>query len=280
MVSTPGSITTARQLHAHIADKRELADLLEAYAGNCGRHIPRREIEAAVRDSEATAWRPQALDKPQPAEAKPTWPKVNQEQREAVLRDGIGLADLWEASPVRLDDADEHTEAIVDQLFPGNPLLCVGQSNSVFDTKAREAWRTQLAGMQLIVPSPMSALKGRRKTRPEKIRCPHTRLSNTGPRRFLVIEFDSGSFDEHAALLWHLAQYAPLVLAVHSGSKSLHGWFYCARPTRGHVAPVHALCRGVWAPITPPGPAVNSFACRMAPATTANGKPFSISVRS
>ena len=30
-----------------------------------------------------------------------------------------------------------------------------------------------------------------------------------------------------AAVLWHLAQFAPLALAVHSGGKSLHGWFPC-----------------------------------------------------
>jgi len=52
-------------------------------------------------------------------------------------------------------------------------------------------------------------------------------LSNTGPRLFLVIEFDTGTADDHAALLLHLAQRAPLALAVHSGGKSLHGWFYC-----------------------------------------------------
>jgi hypothetical protein len=55
----------------------------------------------------------------------------------------------------------------------------------------------------------------------------HT-LDNTGPRRFLVCEFDQGTVDEHAALLLHLANYAPLVLAVHSGGKSLHGWFFSA----------------------------------------------------
>jgi hypothetical protein len=43
-----------------------------------------------------------------------------------------------------------------------------------------------------------------------------------------VIEFDIGSPDDHAALLLHLAASAPLALAVHSGGKSLHGWFYCA----------------------------------------------------
>jgi hypothetical protein len=52
-------------------------------------------------------------------------------------------------------------------------------------------------------------------------------LSNTGPRRFLLVEFDTGAVDHHAALLLHLAQRAPLALAVHSGGKSIHGWFYC-----------------------------------------------------
>ena len=54
----------------------------------------------------------------------------------------------------------------------------------------------------------------------------HT-LDNTGLRRFVVVEFDTGTADEHAARLWHLAWYAPLALVVHSGGKSLHGWFYC-----------------------------------------------------
>jgi hypothetical protein len=55
----------------------------------------------------------------------------------------------------------------------------------------------------------------------------HT-LANTGPRRFLICEFDSGTADDHAAILIHLAGFAPLVCAVHSGGKSLHGWFFVA----------------------------------------------------
>jgi hypothetical protein len=42
-----------------------------------------------------------------------------------------------------------------------------------------------------------------------------------------VIEQDSGTPDEQASVMVHLAKIAPLVLAVHSGSKSIHGWFYC-----------------------------------------------------
>jgi hypothetical protein len=51
-------------------------------------------------------------------------------------------------------------------------------------------------------------------------------LSNTGPRRFLICEFDTGAPDEHAAILMHLGAFAPLVCVVHSGGKSLHGWLY------------------------------------------------------
>ena len=153
---------------------------------------------------------------------EPKWPSVNLEQREAIIRDNGGLADLWELSPVRIEDNGRHAEEIIDRLFPGNPLLCCGQSNSSFDTKTREAWRGQLHNLQLIVPSPMSALTGLTKEGKES---KHS-LNNTGDRRFLICEFDSGTSDEHAALLIHLGGFAPLVCAVHSGGKSLHGWFF------------------------------------------------------
>jgi len=54
----------------------------------------------------------------------------------------------------------------------------------------------------------------------------HT-LENTDARRFLVVEQDCGTIDEQSAVLLHLAERAPLALALHSGSKSIHGWFHC-----------------------------------------------------
>lgn len=211
---------TARQLHAHMGPET-VADLLEANAAQCGRHIPRREIEQAVSNSKATAWQPRETGRPVVARSGPKWPSVNTEQRAAIVRDGLKLADLWEASPVRFDDDESHTEEIIDSLFPGNPLLCCGRSNSDFATKPREAWRGKLSALGLIVPSPMSKPIGLTQEGKESA---HT-LESTGPRRFLIVEFDTGTFDEHAALLYHLAGYGPLALAVHSGSKSLHGWF-------------------------------------------------------
>jgi len=208
----------SRQLHAHYP-AGEIVRMLESQVVNCGRHVPRNEIVAAVAHSLESAWQP-GNGTPPPSVRK--WPRLDDKARAAILHEGYGLADLWEASPVRLEDNDQHTEAIIDALFPGNPLLCCGQSSAVFDTKPREGWRGQLAGLSVIVPSAMSAVEGVTKDgKPSR----HT-LNNTGPRRFLVCEFDQGDIDEQAGILLHLATKGPLVCALHSGGKSLHGWFY------------------------------------------------------
>lgn len=220
----------ARQLHAHLPAV-EIVTLLESRAQNCGRHVSRKEIVDAVQNALRCAWQPGGSALPAPAVSK--WPGINQEQREAIVRDGGGLADLWELSRPRIEDASAHTEAIIDLLFPGNPLLCCGKSSCVFDTKPREDWRGGMPTLALIVPSPMSALIGSTKDGRES---KHT-LANTGPRRFLICEFDSGTADEHAAILIHLAGFAPLVCAVHSGGKSLHGWFFVHATPEARVEP-------------------------------------------
>ena len=147
---------------------------------------------------------------------------MNQKQREAIIRGSGELADLWEFSKPRIKDGEAHTEQIIDRLFPDGPLLCCGKLNSDFDTRPREDWRGELSGLQFIVPSAMSAVTGKTKDGRESKHA----LDNTARRRFLVCEFDNGEVDDHAALLIHLGGYAPLVCAVHSGGKSLHGWFY------------------------------------------------------
>ena len=160
----------------------------------------------------------------------------------AVAGMGSSLVDLWEASPVRLKSNEANTDKVIDFLFPGNPLLCCGWTRHRFDTRPRQHWH-KLHDLQFIVPNPMTAKQGL--TREGKLSV-HA-LSNTGPRRFLIVEFDfdASNSDEEArllerlasegrdvrdlcaALLLHLAEKAPLVLTVHSGGKSLHGWFYC-----------------------------------------------------
>lgn len=211
----------SRQLHAH-RTRDEIIALLTATVASCGRAVPAKEISDAVDKAKSCAWQP-GTNQGGIATPPRAWPDVNQSARREIVKDGGGLVDLWETSPLRFDDNDQHAEAIADRLFPDNPLLCCGASSYAFDTKPREDWRGELSALQLIVPSPMSDLTGLT----QKGEVSAHSLNNTGPRRFLVVEFDTGTTDEHAALLLHLASRAPLVLAVHSGGKSLHGWFYC-----------------------------------------------------
>lgn len=212
----------ARVLH-HYRDEGEIVAILRAVSHECGREVPDREIQNAVRNSKSVAWSPRAnYNSPHQLLV---WPKINDEQREAIISNGPGAVDLWELSPRRLDSKECHTEEIIDALFPQNSLLCCGRTKAKFHTRPRDDWRGQLGTLQFIVPSPMSKSIGRAQAGHDSAHC----LDNTGPRRFLVVEFDDGSTDDHAAILLHLAARAPLALAVHSGGKSLHGWFYCAQ---------------------------------------------------
>jgi hypothetical protein len=247
---------TSRQLHAHFPTV-EILKLLKQASTRCGRRVSDREIIEAIRSSVETAWIPSGAFAPVPPTKK--WPAVDLTKLRAIIDVGAGLPDLWEASPVLLGDNLPHTEEIIDTLFPSNPLLCCGWSISQFATRSREDWRGQLSQLSLIVPSEMTAPTGRTKDGKESSHC----LGNTGPRRFLVVEFDFAIYtrdgktetqfaplirkrmdrvpetddkneiarersvvaDMGAAILLHLAGYAPLALAVHSGGKSLHGWF-------------------------------------------------------
>lgn len=206
----------ARALWKCGRDEYEIRAVLESCATTCGRRVTEREIEDAMRNSQTTTFQ-SACFQPQ------RWPSLNAEQREAIITNGGGLVDLWETSPVRFEDNAAHTEQIIDTLFPDNPLLCCAATKATARTAKREEWRGRMSGLQLIVPNPMAALTGLNQSGELSHRC----LTNTGARRFLVVEFDAGTTDEHAALLLHLAERVPLAIAVFSGSKSLHGWFYC-----------------------------------------------------
>jgi hypothetical protein len=234
-------------LHHHFPEP-EIARLLEMASADCGRALEPHEIPDAIRNSKAYASDPKGM---QGASVKSVtgWPEPNIEQIEAVVRDGIHLADLWERSPVRLEGYS-HAEELIDRLFPGNPLLCCGRTSNYFATGTREEWRGQLSGLSFIVPSPMTAEQGRRKSDGQL--SPRT-LENTSPRRYLVIECDFSTTardgntvtkmaplirslesdgitvaDMCSAVLWKLSVHAPLAMVVHSGGKSLHGWYPCA----------------------------------------------------
>jgi hypothetical protein len=224
----------------------------------CGRAVPDQEIEAAVAKAFDSPGVPVAGVQPRGFGAalaqtpKPSrWPERDAALMETACALGLGLADLWEASPILFDDDRSHAEEIIDALFPGDPLLCVATRTAKgARTAPRSEWRGSLESSALIVPSPMTALTGINKNGKASTRC----LGNTGPRRFLVVEFDSGTQDDQAALLLHLAQFAPLVLALFSGGKSLHGWFFVAAQPEGAVRQLfrYAVALGADRALWPP----------------------------
>jgi hypothetical protein len=150
-----------------------------------------------------------------------------------IAQENVTLADLVAASPVAIDrDGPRCTEEVIDALFPEHSLICAGIAKNKMVTRRRETWRKRgLASLPLMVPSAMSKPKGINQEGKESERC----LDNTGPRMFLVVEQDSGTKDEQTAVLWHLARFLPLTLVVHSGRRSLHGWFFVKQATDGHV---------------------------------------------
>lgn len=206
------------------------AQCLRDAVRDCGRVVPDSEINAAVEKAFATGCAsPQAQSSGGKAKRRrrakrslPSRAALNPALIQSIASSSPGLSDLREASPVGLADDRNRAEEIIDTLFPGDPLLCAakGTAESAL-TMPRSLWRGHLQWCSLVVPSPMSARTGISKEGKVSRRC----LDNTGPRRFLVVEFDSGTLDSQAARMLHLAQWAPLGLALHSGSKSLHGWF-------------------------------------------------------
>lgn len=239
----PWLFYAAEQLHEHVEDQTEIETLLAEACSKCGRVVPRREISDAVRNST-----PEKCEQRREAsEGELPWPPRNTIRIAEIAKQGPTKEALRQRSPVKFAAPRvSQAEMIADALFPGNPLLCVGKRQSDLAwPQEREEWRGELATLQYIVPSPMSATEGLNQSGKLTNRC----LANTGPRRFLVIEADPPKYDdlspaerarfgteaqysgvkqdEQAAILFHLGQYAPLVLAVHSGGKSIHGWFYC-----------------------------------------------------
>ncbi|MDC0065018.1 hypothetical protein OAK15_01000 [Verrucomicrobia bacterium] len=250
MLNTPPSagngvnswlFSTAIQLHHHY-DQPTIVEMLQERTRDCGRIVPQREIERAVRNSARCAWRPthgasKPISSPRRvcATAPPCrpWPMWDNKLQAEVLRKYApfsGLAELLERSDPRpMDDPSNETESIIDVLFPGNPWVCCGnpyrycgEKKLNSETRRREDWRGELGNKSLVVPSPMRKKSGLTQDGNESERT----LDNVGQRRFLVVEFDRHSIDDQSAFHLHLSELCPLVCVVHSGGKSLHGWYY------------------------------------------------------
>lgn len=252
--------SVGRQLHAHMP-AAAVESALQAATASAGRRVTVREIRDAVANSRECAWKRGPVIRGggtvrQPARAADPaettrWPAVSLSERAGAVRmsrlAGVGsLAELWVQSPrVAVEGPDDY----LDWLFPAAEWLCLATDHpGTARSRPPHKWSSgQADGCGLVVPSPMTGPSGRNLGGEVSHRC----LANTGPRRWLVIEFDSGTADEQAALHWHLACAAAamgwprLRLAVHSGSKSLHGWYGpCASEEQAEELMVYARTMG------------------------------------
>lgn len=237
---------TAKGLHEHRVPAAAIIELLRSGARSCGRDVTDKEIADAVSNSLKVANLTIEGRRCQPAPNQSPWPKADIIRIRELVAVESSLYDLWERSPIRFDEGRSYTDEIIEVLFPGNPLLCCGQSNYQFATRRRETWHGHLKRLALLVPNPMLTVRGR--TQEEK-ESEHT-LASTCARVYLAVEFDFSEFardgqiptqwaplvrkwkelgislaDAGARLHIHLAKRLPLVAAVHSGGKSLHGWY-------------------------------------------------------
>src|SRR5882762_10637960 len=224
----PWLFNTARSLHKHFSEE-EIVDILCA---NLSCERPEREI----RDAVVNAGKHARGEMGSPSQ-KP-WPTVDYTMvHKIVVNCPVRLKDLSSISPMDLSTEGPKTEEILDALFPGNPLLCFGQSVNACWTKPRSFWRGRESDFQFIVANPMTKETGTTTDGKESQRC----LDNTGEREFVVIEFDISeegnwapyvrdwrsrgitTIDANVALILELATKGlprlPLALAVHRGGK-------------------------------------------------------------
>lgn len=203
----------------------KIVEILRSAAAPCGRRVPDSEIQTAVKNSaQGAAGSKLSVQR---AGGRKAWPDVDHAAVRRVVSsvenplERLASATSWIGLPHSQTD---FASAITGLLFPGNPLICAGETVRAMRCKSLSEWGSELSATQLIVPSPMTARTGVNKEGRDSNRC----LANTGARRFLVVEFDSLSMEEQAAVHIHLAARYQLAVVVHSGGKSLHGWFFVA----------------------------------------------------
>ena len=132
------------------------------------------------------------------------------------------LEDMFEDSPLRLWKCKP--AEILSLLFHPTELICCG-SVSKFKTLRTEEWLKERDVGEQIVPNPSRVKVGINKQGKPSEHC----RDATSDRKYMVVESDdeSLSFDEKASVLRFLRDEvrAKLKMVVHSGGKSLHGWY-------------------------------------------------------
>jgi hypothetical protein len=239
------------------AHEGEAERWLHSAAERCARDVPRGEVARLLAWAEArfgngncdtSSFRKtyDGVANPPPSAIAPDLEEIF-----SVASAGVGLAELRDSSPLRLSRGRfRDTSYVLEQWahYAGedDPWICFGCS-AQFWTRRLSTCRRALPFHQLVVPSPMRT----RLARTAEGRYSEHSLEGTGPRTFMVIEFDFSRLspsnkptiwvplldrcdaagitvlDLNAALIARLAKDRPLWMTVFSGNRSLQAWFPC-----------------------------------------------------
>jgi hypothetical protein len=177
------------------------------------RAVPDEEIRKTVRKAYACS------DEAPAERSNLDWPTVDHAKVALVL------AKTPTPEWFRANETAGTAWEVLPTLFNPDELVCYGLAqNHAEVTTLQELLGLNPAAFQFIVPSPMRAKLGETQDGRTSKRC----LANTGPRRFLVVEFDYLPKDSQAKILLHLGQLLHLRLVIDSAGKSLHGWYTCS----------------------------------------------------
>jgi hypothetical protein len=245
--SWPASGSGLRAVHRHmltIADRlRHYVDIDEA-DHLIRTSMPRRQKRGEVEDTVAKAYDVTAVQKK--TDAIPDF-LPDLQRIENIVAERIGPRSILLELEERSHAIPARVEELLAILFPPGCFICVAHSfDNVTTLPLANLYDKRPERHPWLVPNPMTAPYAIDSKGVKHRRC----LANTGPRRFIICDFDIKEADKDgnptvyaplvqkwrkhgvtiqdaaAALIDYLAGYGPLVLVVYSGNVSLQAWFY------------------------------------------------------
>jgi hypothetical protein len=182
----------------------------------CDRFVTHRRVpDDEIWDAIDFAFGSTAHASHRPGTAQPQWPSINRRLIKEIVRTTPAC--------VGRKPSGHRTAEVLRGLFRPGELLCMGPTKYAARVRPLEEAIVNAHRMQFIVVNPMKALQGLNKQGRPSPRC----QSNVVERRYLVVEFDDPELTKpiQSHLATRLSVYAPLVLAVDSGNKSIHSWY-------------------------------------------------------
>lgn len=190
------------------ADQREIRAAVQTALRDCG----------TVPGADGRVYRPTPPPKPKPA--------INAAAAlRAILARGEGFAeaDLWEASPVRIDwPPDEDAARVLQAIYPPEARLFIGGRCDAGPVQTVAEWTAAFsAGAPVpehVIPNPLTGRHGLTKDGKPSRRAD----SCTAEYRCAVVEFDTMPRAQQIAF-WAGCRL-PVYALIDSGGKSIHGW--------------------------------------------------------